>query len=77
MLTQRFEIGQQFKTSGKHPRLCVVIDVLKTYNSAGELVELAYLAEHSLLGQVMSERVHDTTIARGMIPGVRPRNPRS
>ena len=29
----KFKVGQQFKTRGKHPRLCTVTDVLYTYNA--------------------------------------------
>ncbi len=29
-LRQRFQIGQTFKTRGKHPRICTVTDVLRT-----------------------------------------------
>lgn len=62
----RFPIGQQFMSGGKHPRLCTVIDILKTFNNAGDLVRISYVAEHEFLGQkVTSWDNCDTTVARG------------
>lgn len=63
--TGDFPIGTRFKTRGKHPRLCTVVDILKTYNSAGELVEVRYLTTHECLGQIVTDRVVRTTIAMG------------
>ena len=66
--TPRFAIGTTFKTRGKHPRECTVVDIYKTYNSANELVEFRYVAEHYFMGQKITDRhVGDTTIARGLI----------
>lgn len=62
-----YTIGTQFKTRGKHPRLCTVIDILKTYNSKNELVQTRYVATHDFLGQLMTDKdVCTTTIARGL-----------
>lgn len=65
----RFKIGQKFKPIGrKHAQICTIVDILKTYNSAGELVEIRYVSEHEFLGQkVIDRNVVDTTIARGLI----------
>lgn len=64
----RFQIGQQFKTPGKHPRICTVTDILKTYNSAGELVRIRYVATHEFMGQTVTDHdVCDATIARNKI----------
>lgn len=64
---QRFPIGTQFYTRGKAPQLCTVTDVLRTYNSAGVLVALRYVATHQFCGQTLTDRdVVDTTIARGL-----------
>lgn len=66
----RFPIGTKFKTAGKHPRLCTVIDILKTYNSMGDLVSIRYVATHDFSGQMVTDRdVVDATIARGLIQG--------
>lgn len=64
------KIGQEFKTSGKHPRVCTVTDIHKTYNNAGELVKTSYVAVHELAGQIVTERdIPATTILRGIIRG--------
>lgn len=64
----RFPIGTQYKTRGKAPRLCTVVDILKTYNSGGELVRIRYETMHEFCGQaVISHDVVDTTIAIGLI----------
>ena len=49
-------IGKKFKTRDKHPRLCTVVDVHKTYNKDGDLVKTAYVAEHDFLGQKVTTR---------------------
>jgi len=65
----RFHIGTEYKTQGKHPKLCTVIDILKTYNIRGELVQIRYVATHDCLGQTVTDRdVVDATIARGLLP---------
>ena len=64
----RFQIGQQFKTRGKHPRLCTVTDIWRTYDAKGELVKLRYVATHEFMGQTMTDYdVVDATIAMGAI----------
>lgn len=63
-----YEIGQQFYTRGKHPRLCIVTDILRTHNSAGQIVDIRYVAQHTFLGQkVVDSNVCAVTIARGLI----------
>lgn len=62
-----YAIGTQFKTRGKAPRLCTVTDILKTYNSAGELVKTRYVAQHDFMGQKVNDYdVVTTTIAMGL-----------
>lgn len=64
---QRFPIGTRYLTRGKHPLLCTVVDVLRTYNSGGDLVRLRYVATHQFCGQTVTDSdVCDTTIARGL-----------
>lgn len=63
-----YEIGTKYKTRGKHPNLCTVTDIYKTYNSAGDLVKVRYEAQHEFCGQIVND--HDvcaTTIAMGLI----------
>lgn len=67
----RFEIGQQFMSAGKHPQLCTVTDILRTYNSAGALVKTRYVATHIFCGSVVADHdVCETTIARRAVPQV-------
>ena len=64
----KYAIGQQFYTRGKHPRLCTVIDILKTYNSKDELVAVRYVATHEFMGQTLTDRdVIETTIDMGLV----------
>lgn len=66
--TPRYNIGQQFKSHGKQPRLYTVTDILKTYNSAGEMVRLRYVATFELCGQIVTDcDVVETTIAMGAL----------
>lgn len=61
-----WNIGTTYKTRGKHPKLCTVVDVLKTYNSVGELVSTRYVSEHEFCGQIVTDRdVVAATIALG------------
>ena len=48
---KEYPIGTQFVPyGGKRPKE-TVIDVLKTYNSKGELVKVRYLCAHNFCGQ--------------------------
>ena len=59
-------IGTKFKTRGKAPRECTVVDIFKTYNSAGDLVSTRYEASHEFMGQtVVSHDICATTITMG------------
>jgi len=69
MPEQRFQIGQQFKTRGKAPRLCTITDVYRTYNAAGELVRLRYVATHEFMGQTVTDYdVVGVTVELGLAP---------
>ena len=64
----RYSIGTKFKSGGKNPRECTVIDIYRTYNSENELVKLNYVAVHDFLGQKVTDReVCQSTIDRGLI----------
>lgn len=68
-MAHRFPIGTQYRTSGKHPDTCTVVDQLTTRNAAGEVVRERYVSTHEFLGQVITDHdVVDTTIARGLLP---------
>jgi hypothetical protein len=62
----RFRVGHQFTTRGKAPRTCTVIDILKTYDLKGNLVQVRYVATHEFMGQTLTDsNVCDATIAMG------------
>lgn len=66
-LTARYSIGQQYKTRGKHPVVCTIVDIHRTYNNAGELVKLRYVSTHEFMGQTLTDyEVVDATVARGI-----------
>lgn len=63
-----YPIGTRFKTRGKHPRLCAVVDILTTYNAAGDLVRTRYVATHDFMGRTVTDYdVPATTIAMGIL----------
>ena len=66
MSDARFPIGHTYTSAGKAPRQCVVADIHRTYNNAGELIRLRYVAAHDFMGQtVLRYDVTDTEIAKG------------
>jgi len=66
--TPRFKVGQRFKTGGKNPRVCTIVDILRTVNLSGECVKLRYVATHEFFGQTVTDHdVLDVTIAKGLI----------
>lgn len=68
MKEPRFKVGQRFKTSGKYPRVCTIVDIFRTVNLAGECVKLRYVATHEFCGQTVTDHdVLDATIAKGLI----------
>lgn len=68
MITQRYEIGQQYIARGKRKDICTIVDIYKTYNSKNELVKIGYVTEHEFLGESIKEYdVPQATIARGLI----------
>jgi hypothetical protein len=68
MTEHKFNIGQQYCTRGKASRLCTIVDILKTYNSAGELVQIRYVSTHQFMGQAVTDsNVCETAVAMGLI----------
>lgn len=64
----KYEIGQQYWSRGKHPRLCTVVDILRTYNSAGDLLFIRYVATHEFMGQtVINGDVPEAAISMSLI----------
>ena len=65
---QRFPVGTQYMSSGKHPHLCTVVDLYVTRNLAGEMVAMRYVAEHEFCGHMIRDYdVVDATIAKGIV----------
>ena len=63
-----YAIGTQYTPNGKVKRLCTVTDILKTYNSKGELVRTRYVATHDFCGQLVTDYdVVAPTIGRGIL----------
>lgn len=62
-----FRPGTRFKTQGKHSRVYTVKDIHRTYNLAGELVQLSYIGEREFMGQLIDYEVPETTISRGLL----------
>ena len=61
----RFPIGTKYI---QKDRVCEVIDILKTYNNANELVCIRYLSQHDFMGQkIKNHDICDTTIARNLV----------
>lgn len=68
MKSQRFPVGTQYMTRGKHPMFCTVVDFLTTKNLAGDVLKTCYVATHQFCGQTVTDYdVCDTTIARGIV----------
>lgn len=64
----QFPVGTMFKSAGKHPRTCIVEDMLTTRNLAGEVVRIRYVATHEFMGQKVTDSdVSPVTIARGLV----------
>lgn len=64
----RFAIGTKYRPVRKHSYDCIVIDILTTTNSKGEVVKIRYVAEHEFCGQtVVDSDVCDSTIARALL----------
>ena len=63
-----YKIGTKYKSAGKRKDICTVVDILKTYNNAGDLVKVRYVSEHNFMGQKVTDYdVCSATIARNLI----------
>ena len=67
MKTMNIDIGTRWETAGKYSAICTVSDILKTYNSAGNLIRIEYVSQHSsALGGTTESIDNQTTVARGI-----------
>jgi hypothetical protein len=64
--SQRFPTGLTFQSRHQPRKTYEIIDVLRTYNSAGEMVEMRYVTQHTLCGQGVRSTMVDTEIARSL-----------
>ena len=65
---EHYPVGTKFKTRGKYPKICTVIDYYTVTNLDGEVVDNFYVAEHEFMGQTIVDRnVPVSTIAMGLI----------
>ena len=62
-----FGPGTTFKTMGKNPNLCTVVDIHYTYNLQGELVKKRYIATHQFMGQTVKGEYPVVSIQRGLV----------
>ena len=67
MKQPRFEVGHKFisRSDRKRKRVSTVTDIHTVTNLAGEVVEIIYITTHDRLGQAVSGKCLDTTIAMG------------
>lgn len=67
---QRFPIGMTYESrrfpKAKELTTYKVVDVLRTFNSVNDCVGIEYVVGHLFAGQIVTERVVDTTIARNL-----------
>ena len=62
----QYPIGTRFTPLGKFQTENTVTDILKTYNSKGDLVRVRYVATHTFMGQTVTHHdIAPATIARG------------
>lgn len=62
------KVGTVFLPTRKKNRIPhTVVDILRTYNLAGECVRTEYMCTHTFLGQVVTSYEIATTILRGFV----------
>lgn len=64
---EEIQVGTKFKTRGKHPRVCTVVDIYTTTNLKGEVVQVEYVAVHEFMGQLVKGRYPAPSIQLGFI----------
>jgi len=63
----KYPIGTKFFSRGKSQNLCTVVDVLRTYNSAEDLVRVRYVCTHEFMGQTVTDYdVPETSITMAL-----------
>jgi hypothetical protein len=65
----KYAVGTKYMSRGKCPKLCTVTDILRTYNSANELVRVRYVATHDMLGNTITDHdVAECAVSMGLTP---------
>ena len=60
------DIGDQYLTRGKHPRLCTITDKMEVIDSKGTVRKRFYVSKHEFSGQwVFDYDVCNATVTRG------------
>ena len=65
-----YDIGTKFiRTTGKARKdIETITDILTTTNSKGDIVSIRYVATHSFMGQIITDKdIPSSTIARAKI----------
>jgi hypothetical protein len=63
----KYPIGTKYKTAGKHPRICTVVDFIRLVNSKDEIVGWHYVSSHEFCGQTVKEyNVPEASVAMGI-----------
>lgn len=64
----KYLVGTTYKTRGRSPRLCTVVDIHVTRNLAGDVVKTRYVSTHEFMGQTLTDYdVVETTISMGLV----------
>lgn len=66
LILMEIAIGTKFYR--RNGTIATVVDVLKTFNSANELVETRYLCEHDFMGQKVKHKEVAVTILKNRLP---------
>lgn len=62
------DIGTKFRKLGRGDEVWTVVDVWKTYDNAGRLVKVRYVASrHFMRQEIFDHDVVKTTILRGIV----------
>lgn len=64
---QRFPMGYTF---AKKDRIYKIVDVRRTYDNEGDMVDLQYVTQHTVCGQGVRSIMCDTEIARASHPKI-------
>ena len=62
-----FPIGTKYVSRGKHPNVCTITDIYRTYDNNNDLIKTAYVAVHDFMGQTVTDYdVPKATVTMGI-----------